>query len=66
MGQLTRHRAILVHSRVKDLKLPSDLHGLTLVSHEPGKLEELAARLGPACHQIRKLVKSLGVHTLKS
>jgi len=66
MGRLTRYRAILVHPRVKDLKLPSDLHGLTLVSYEPGKPDELGARLGPACHQIRKLVKSLGVRTLKA
>ena len=66
MGRLTRHRAILVHPRVKDLKLPSDVHGLTLVSYDTGKPDELAARLGPACHQIRKLVKGLGVRTLKS
>jgi CRP/FNR family cyclic AMP-dependent transcriptional regulator len=66
MGRLTRHRAILVHPRVKDLKLPSDVHGLTLVSYDVGKPDELAARLGPACHQIRKLVKGLGVRTLKS
>lgn len=66
MGRLTRHRAILVHPRVTGLKLPSDLHGLTLVSYDPGKPGELAARLGPACHEIRKLVKNLGVRTLKS
>ena len=66
LGRLTRYRAILVHPRVKDLKLPSDLHGLTLVSYEPGKPEELAARLGPVCHEIRKLVKNLGVRTLIS
>lgn len=66
LGRLTRHRAILVHPRVTGLKLPSDLHGLTLVSYDPGKPGELAARLGPACHEIRKLVKNLGVRTLKS
>lgn len=66
MGRLTRHRAILVHPRVTGLKLPSDVHGLTLVSYDPGKPGELAARLGPACHEIRKLVKNLGVRTLKS
>jgi CRP/FNR family transcriptional regulator, cyclic AMP receptor protein len=66
MGRLTRHRAILVHPRVKDLRLPSDVHGLTLVSYNTGKPDELPARLGPACHQIRKLVKGLGVRTLKS
>jgi CRP/FNR family transcriptional regulator, cyclic AMP receptor protein len=66
LGRLTRHRAILVHPRVTGLKLPSDLHGLTLVSYDPGKPGELPARLGPACHEIRKLVKNLGVRTLKA
>lgn len=66
MGRLTRHRAILVHPRVTGLKLPSDLHGLTLLSYDAGKPGELAARLGPACNEIRKLVKNLGVRRLTS
>ena len=65
MGSLTRHRAILVHPRVTGLKLPTDLQGLTLASYDPGKPGELAARLGPTCNQIRKLVKDLGVRRLK-
>jgi CRP/FNR family cyclic AMP-dependent transcriptional regulator len=64
MGKLTRHRAILVHPRVTGLKLPSDLHGLTLASYAPGKPEELASRLGPACNEIRKIVRALGVRKL--
>lgn len=66
MGKLTRYRAILVHPRVEGLKLPSDLYGLTLASYATGKPEELAARLGPACNQIRKIVKDLGVRTIKT
>jgi predicted nucleotide-binding protein len=65
MGRLTRSRAFLVHPRIKDLKLPSDLHGLTLLSYEPVKdPSELPARLGPACNEIRKAVKTLGVRKL--
>jgi CRP/FNR family transcriptional regulator, cyclic AMP receptor protein len=64
MGRLTRYRAILVHPRVTGLKLPSDLLGLTLASYAPGQPNELAGRLGPACNQIRKIVKALGVRTL--
>lgn len=33
MGKLTRYRTILVHPRVKELKLPSDLQGLTADRH---------------------------------
>jgi CRP/FNR family cyclic AMP-dependent transcriptional regulator len=47
MGKLTRHRAILIHPRVPDLKLPSDLQGLTLLSYAAGKPDELRSRLGP-------------------
>jgi CRP/FNR family cyclic AMP-dependent transcriptional regulator len=64
MGKLTRHRAILVHPRVTGLTLPSDLHGLTLASYGTGQPSELAARLGPTCNQIRKLIKDLGVRTV--
>jgi CRP/FNR family transcriptional regulator, cyclic AMP receptor protein len=66
MGHLTRHRAILLHPRVDDLKLPSDLHGLTLVSYEANKAEDLSARLTPACNHIRKLIQSLGVRTFQA
>lgn len=66
MGKLTRHRAILVHPRVKGLKLPSDLYGLTLASYAPGQPTELGARLGPPCNQIRKIVKDLGIRTIKT
>jgi CRP/FNR family cyclic AMP-dependent transcriptional regulator len=61
MGKLTRHRTVLVHPKTDDLKLPSDLHGLTMASYLPGKPEDLAARLGPACTQIRTIVARLGV-----
>jgi predicted nucleotide-binding protein len=65
MGHLSRHRAVLLHPRVKDLKLPSDLQGLTLISYENNKTEDLSARLTPACHEIRKLIQSLGVRTFQ-
>jgi CRP/FNR family cyclic AMP-dependent transcriptional regulator len=63
MGKLTRYRTILVHPKMKGLKLPSDLQGLTLVSYEPGDDATLAARLTPVCAQIRALVKKLGIRT---
>ncbi len=63
MGKLTRYRTILVHPKIKDLKLPSDLHGLTLVPYEPGDDATLPVRLTPVCDQIRALVKKLGVRT---
>jgi len=61
MGKLTRHRSILVHPRVTDLKLPSDLQGLTLISYISDESIPLETRLAPACDQIRAIVKRLGV-----
>jgi predicted nucleotide-binding protein len=60
MGKLTRYRSILVHPRVKDLKLPSDLQGLTLVPYEDGDKATVATRLAPVCDQISELIKKLG------
>lgn len=64
MGKLTRYRTILVHPRAVGLKLPSDLLGLTAASYQPGSPDELASLLGPACNEIRKIVRDLGVRTL--
>jgi CRP/FNR family transcriptional regulator, cyclic AMP receptor protein len=63
MGHLSRHRAILLHPRVSNLKLPSDVNGLTLVSYATGKPEDLSARLTAPCHEIRKIIQRLGVRT---
>lgn len=64
MGKLTRYRTILVHPRVSDLKLPSDLQGLTLLSYEPCSSADLPARIGPVCTDILAIVRSLGVRIL--
>jgi len=60
MGKLSRHRSILVHPKTKDLKLPSDLQGLTLISYSAGS-EPLPERLAPVCDQVRAVVDRLGV-----
>jgi CRP/FNR family cyclic AMP-dependent transcriptional regulator len=66
MGHLTRHRAFLIHPRVDDLKLPSDMLGLNLLSYSGGKPDELPARIGPACHELRKIIIRLGVKKSKA
>ncbi|WGD56776.1 nucleotide-binding protein [Bradyrhizobium sp. CB1650] len=63
MGKLSRYRTILVHPRIKDLKLPSDLQGLTLVPYQAGEDATIAERIAPVCETIRELVKRLGVRT---
>jgi CRP/FNR family transcriptional regulator, cyclic AMP receptor protein len=66
MGKLGRHRALLIHPEITGLKLPSDLQGLTLLRYAAGSTHDLTTRLKPACDDIRKIVKTLGVRTLLS
>ena len=61
MGKLGRRRSILFQPSGQELKLPSDLQGLTAVSYSSGNPKDLTALLGPACTQVRKLVQELGV-----
>lgn len=60
MGRLGRHRALLLEPRGEDVKLPSDLTGLTTIPYKyvPGK--DLAAALGPACNRLREVITELG------
>ena len=63
MGTLTRYRAILAHPKIKNLKLPSDFQGLTVLPYEPGDAATLDDRVAPICDKIRILVKERGVRT---
>jgi predicted nucleotide-binding protein len=61
MGRLGRRRTVLLQPVGKELKLPSDLHGLTAVGYRVGAEKDLTALLAPACNVIRKLIMELGV-----
>ena len=61
VGRLGRHRTVLAHPKLKDLVLPSDLHGITPASYiPPSKPDELTSRIGPVCLEIRKLIAKHG------
>ena len=61
IGELGRHRTVLVHPKLKDLVLPSDLQGIVPASYiVPDKDSDLPSRLGPVCNEIRKLIKQYG------
>jgi CRP/FNR family cyclic AMP-dependent transcriptional regulator len=60
MGRLGRHRALLVEPRGEEVKLPSDLTGLTTVPYRVGSGTDLAAALGPACNRLRTIILELG------
>lgn len=66
MGRLGRARTFCVCSGARDLKLPSDLAGVTLARFDDADAtRDVTAALGPACFQIRQAVRELGVSETK-
>jgi predicted nucleotide-binding protein len=60
MGALTRHRTFLVLPRGADLKIPSDLMGLTPLEYSDGSPGDLPSRIGPVCNDLRMIINSKG------
>jgi predicted nucleotide-binding protein len=62
MGRLGRARAILMEPRDKDIKLPSDLAGITAISYRFEKGGENQRLMGPACNKLREHINALGAN----
>jgi CRP/FNR family transcriptional regulator, cyclic AMP receptor protein len=60
MGGLGRERTFVVRPRGLDLKIPSDLRGVSFFEYVDGSPETLAPRLAPVCNGIRKKIQDLG------
>jgi hypothetical protein len=67
MGRLGRSRTFIVCSATKDLKLPSDLAGVTVLHFDSDRSDKnILAALGPACFQMRQAIRDLGVTEARS
>lgn len=61
IGYLGRERAFIVTPRGHDLRIASDLLGISTIEYEAGRQDgNLVAALGAACNKIRKALKKLG------
>lgn len=60
MGAIGRKRTFMVAPRNVDLKIPSDLLGITLLPYKDGNLSDLSANLGPVCTAIKTLIEEQG------
>jgi CRP/FNR family transcriptional regulator, cyclic AMP receptor protein len=60
MGSLGRERTIMVIPRGVDLKIPTDLLGLTPITFKVGPEGDLPAAIGPVCNELRTLIRRLG------
>lgn len=60
IGAMKRERAILVRPRGIELKIPTDLLGITPLDYKADDPANLAAHLGPVCTQIKLLIEAQG------
>lgn len=60
MDHLGRERAFLLREHHLDLKIPTDLLGITALTYVRNNSRSLADQLRPACNEFRKLVRGLG------
>jgi predicted nucleotide-binding protein len=59
IGRIGRQRSLLVEPRGEEVKLPSDLSGITTLGYKYDK-DNVASALAPACNRIRAIVRELG------
>lgn len=60
MGRLGRRRAFLMEPRDVDLKLPSDLAGLTTIPYRYVKGKDAEHHIAPACAKLREMILAAG------
>ena len=60
VGRLGRKRSFLLEPRYAQVKLPSDLTGLTTIGYKTGTHADLATLMGPACNELRDKFNELG------
>ncbi len=60
MGQLDRRRTFIIKEQKADLKIPTDLLGITPISYVDHGSTNFAAILGPVCTELRNVVSELG------
>jgi CRP/FNR family cyclic AMP-dependent transcriptional regulator len=61
MGKLERSRTFIVKEQGTDVKIPTDLLGITPLTYVYRPGGNLAAAVAPVCTELRKVINSLGV-----
>ncbi|MDG7001889.1 MAG: nucleotide-binding protein, partial [Nitrososphaerota archaeon] len=59
IGRIGRLRSFLIEPRGEEIKLPSDLSGITALPYKYDPTD-IAAAMGPACNRIRAIIRELG------
>jgi hypothetical protein len=67
MGRLGRERTFVIRARGGQIKIPSDLAGLTTAMYDwPRADDNHQAAVGPACDNIRKMIRTLGFSEMRT
>ena len=61
IGALSHERTFMVIPRDYDIKIPTDLRGLTALSYKSDDSNDLTGVLGPACDELRNIINKMGV-----
>ena len=61
MGALSHERTFMVVPRGCDIKIPTDLLGLTSLSYKSDSSNNLTSLLGPVCDELRDIIKKMDV-----
>jgi hypothetical protein len=60
MGRIGRHRSLLLEPRGEEVKLPSDLTGITAIAYKNDP-SNVADAMGPACNRVRDIINHKSV-----
>ena len=60
MGALGRARTFMVYPHGFDIKIPTDIAGITTLSYQSGPQSELQATVATACNELRNLISRAG------
>lgn len=60
MGKLGRYRTFAVYDRTADIKIPSDLAGVSMATYHPHSSGNIDAALGASCTQMKRRIKEFG------
>lgn len=61
MGKLERSRTFIVKEQSVDVKIPTDLLGITPLTYVYRPGDKLTAAVAPVCTELRRVINSLGV-----
>ena len=61
IGRLGRDRAFILYDRTKEIKIPTDLAGITAATFQEHSDGNLQAALGASCSQINNIIKKIGI-----